>query len=264
MASRKKSHALRKAHIAIAKHTRGAEMQYELALRRAVGKAAQKYADRALALHAGEQKLTGVRKDSASFTDDEFDDVDDEIEMELRSSVAAAFDRMATQVVHQNGKALRMHAGPGLSIDLRKNFAHLVGPAKRRNLELIDKAMVGYGDDVRRVFRNPDVYGMAPDDLRDLILERADVTKSRASLIARDQTLKLNGAVTRERQTASGIDKYIWSTSLDGRVRDEHKELEALTFSWNDPPEPGHPGEDFQCRCVAIPVLPEDDETDDE
>jgi len=77
----------------------------------------------------------------------------------------------------------------------------------------------------------------------------------RAKLIARDQVSKLNGQVTQERQKSLGVDKYIWRTSLDERVRDTHLILEGRTFSWDDPPDVGHPGEDFQCRCTAEPVL---------
>jgi SPP1 gp7 family putative phage head morphogenesis protein len=77
-------------------------------------------------------------------------------------------------------------------------------------------------------------------------------------LIARDQTLKLNSAITKDRHIAAGISEYTWSTSLDDRVRPEHEALEGTKHSWDAPPEPGHPGEDFQCRCVAIPVIDED------
>lgn len=80
---------------------------------------------------------------------------------------------------------------------------------------------------------------------------------NRARLIARDQISKLNGQVTQERQKSLGVNKYIWRTSQDERVRDSHRELEGEVFSWDNPPSVGHPGEDFQCRCTAEPVLDE-------
>lgn len=92
-----------------------------------------------------------------------------------------------------------------------------------------------------------------------------DVSVSRAELIARDQVLTLNAQITKQRQTNAGVERYVWTTSNDERVREEHQELEGKTFSWDDPPGPGHPGEDYQCRCVAFPVLPElDEEAKDE
>ncbi len=98
---------------------------------------------------------------------------------------------------------------------------------------------------------------MRVEDLADLLQGRTGVAESRAMLIARDQTTKLNGALNEIRQTEAGVTSYTWSTSLDERVRDEHSEREGEVFDWDSPPEDGHPGEPIQCRCVAIPVVEE-------
>ena len=92
----------------------------------------------------------------------------------------------------------------------------------------------------------------------DIMFERTDVGDSRARLIARDQVSKLNGDLTRDRQLDLGVEGYIWRTVGDERVRDTHSDNDGKFFSWDNPPaETGHPGEDFQCRCWAEPVLPE-------
>lgn len=90
-----------------------------------------------------------------------------------------------------------------------------------------------------------------------------DVTQSRAELIARDQVLKLNAEVTQKRHEAAGIVEFVWSTSRDERVRPDHKVLEGKRYRYDDPPvvdrrrgTRGLPGIHFQCRCVAIPVIP--------
>lgn len=49
---------------------------------------------------------------------------------------------------------------------------------------------------------------------------------------------------------------YIWRTRLDGKVRSSHRANHGKKFAWNNPPSTGHPGEDFNCRCWAEPVLP--------
>jgi SPP1 gp7 family putative phage head morphogenesis protein len=91
-----------------------------------------------------------------------------------------------------------------------------------------------------------------------IMSERTDVSDSRAKLIARDQVAKLNGQLTMERQIDMGVDSYIWRTVGDERVRETHADNEDQTFAWDNPPvETGHPGEDYQCRCWAEPVLPE-------
>jgi SPP1 gp7 family putative phage head morphogenesis protein len=89
------------------------------------------------------------------------------------------------------------------------------------------------------------------------IKERLEVTKRRAQFIARDQVAKLNGKLTELRQKEVGVEKYIWRAVKDGATRPSHLRNDGKTFSWDDPPETGHPGEDYQCRCTAEPVLSE-------
>jgi SPP1 gp7 family putative phage head morphogenesis protein len=82
------------------------------------------------------------------------------------------------------------------------------------------------------------------------------ITRRHATLIARDQTTKLNASLTRLRQEEVGVTEYIWSTAQDERVRPTHKANEGKKFKWSKPSKiTGHPGHDVNCRCVAIPVL---------
>ena len=50
------------------------------------------------------------------------------------------------------------------------------------------------------------------------------------------------------------IGQYIWRTVGDLGVRKGHAARNGKTFSWDDPPEGGHPGEEYNCRCWAEPV----------
>ena len=52
-------------------------------------------------------------------------------------------------------------------------------------------------------------------------------------------------------------DYYIWRTKKDDKVRGKHAEREGEIFNWHVPPEGGHPGEDYNCRCWAEPYKPE-------
>lgn len=94
------------------------------------------------------------------------------------------------------------------------------------------------------------------------IQEAYGMDRRHAKLIARDQIAKLNGEITRRQQEDAGVTEYIWSTSEDGRVRESHAALNRRRFKWSDPPvvDPKtgrrcHPGEDYQCRCVALAVF---------
>jgi len=96
--------------------------------------------------------------------------------------------------------------------------------------------------------------------------ERVGVSASRAQLIAVDQTLKTNAQVMRARHEAAGVTQYRWSSSRDERVRKRHAELDGQVFSYDDPPETNddgdtnNPGEDFRCRCIAVPFVDDLDE----
>jgi|SRR5579859_1612003 len=115
---------------------------------------------------------------------------------------------------------------------------------------------------VYRSFRS----GVRADKLAEDIERRHEVATSRAMLIARDQIGKLNGNLNQLKQEGLGITSYVWRTSLDERVRGNpsglypkadpsHWDREGESFSWNDPPEDGHPGAPIQCRCHAEPDL---------
>jgi len=105
------------------------------------------------------------------------------------------------------------------------------------------------------------------------IQKEYDTSKHHARLLARDQLAKLNGQLAKQQQQDAGVKEYIWSDSDDQRVRDCHAALNGKRFRWDNPPEMWywkgrkgqkikvytgrrcHPGEDYQCRCVALPVF---------
>lgn len=103
--------------------------------------------------------------------------------------------------------------------------------------------------------------GGRAENLVDMIMSRYGVTDSKAKFLARQETSLLMSKMRETRYTAAGLEKYKWLTSNDERVRDRHKELNNKVFFWTDPPivdEKGNranPGEDFNCRCVAVPII---------
>lgn len=142
----------------------------------------------------------------------------------------------------------------------------VVSNAERLQAEWIREStdLIKASQDVRRrverILADPLTSGRSVDDIRKLLEEQAGYARSRAELTARDQTLKLYGRIQQERQTSAGFTHYVWTTSLDERVREGHAELEGTIQAWDDPPivDPrtgrrGNPGSDFQCRCSAVP-----------
>lgn len=104
---------------------------------------------------------------------------------------------------------------------------------------------------------------------------------SRAKLIARTESAKLNSEVTLESFRETGCEYYTWMAAMDERTRPEHAMMHGLICSVNDPtvwyeenPDDPmhpiehrrddtmvhlHPGEDFQCRCTMVMWDPEID-----
>lgn len=106
------------------------------------------------------------------------------------------------------------------------------------------------------------VDGKSLTDIQRDIQAQYGIDKRHAAFIARDQTAKLNAAITERQQKDAGVRRYKWSTSGDERVRSDHKKLDGRVFSYDDPPVVDsrtgrrcNPGQDYNCRCVAIPVL---------
>jgi hypothetical protein len=60
------------------------------------------------------------------------------------------------------------------------------------------------------------------------------------------------------RQQAVGCETYIWRSQDDDRVHARHAGYDDQEFPYSRPPEDGHPGQAYGCRCTAEPVWPEE------
>jgi SPP1 gp7 family putative phage head morphogenesis protein len=165
--------------------------------------------------------------------------------------LADSLDRKAQRYV-QN--VIRLPQRDVLRTDLIDAFRH-------RNVRLIKNMAADHVKDLTQTLRAGNAAGLRHEEIAAQINERLQVGKSRALLIARDQTAKINSQINHVRQVAAGIDEFQWSTSRDGAVRESHARLEGRVFRYDSPPlvdgEHILPGEAIQCRCVALPVIPE-------
>lgn len=153
---------------------------------------------------------------------------------------------------------LKNQTGVDLAAYLRSspNITEKVNAMTTANVQLIKSIRSQYLDKVQNAVTQALVSGSLNKDLAAQIKALGQTTEKRAMFIARDQSSKLNAALTQARHEDVGIKKYMWSTSLDERVRDSHADKEGLIFEYANPPaDTGHPGHDFNCRCVAIPVF---------
>jgi SPP1 gp7 family putative phage head morphogenesis protein len=130
----------------------------------------------------------------------------------------------------------------------------------KENVNLIKSISNTYLTQVEQVVTRGARSGYTNSEIAEEIQGRFNVSESRAEFIARDQVAKFNGDLTKLRYQNVGINRYEWSTSGDERVRDSHAEKDGNIYSFDDPPsDTGNPGDDFQCRCVAIPVFDEEE-----
>jgi SPP1 gp7 family putative phage head morphogenesis protein len=182
---------------------------------------------------------------------------------------SAAFGRATRGVAD---KALRTSksefARLGIKIrDAEPSFAPKITKWRAENVGLI-KTLFG-SEKQKLTALLSDGEGRRYESLAKDIEGRLDVTQRHAEFLAIDQTLKLNAAITQGRMEAAGVTSYVWTTAGDERVRESHQKLDGQQFDFDDPPETNedgdknNPGEDFRCRCVAYPVIPEVDDQGD-
>ena len=100
-------------------------------------------------------------------------------------------------------------------------------------------------------------------ELVEEIMRTGQVTRNRATMIARTETARVSSALTMVRATHVGSTHYVWRTVRDRRVRSSHKKMEGRVIAWNDPPTPDigvppyHAGQIWNCRCFAEVILPD-------
>jgi len=183
------------------------------------------------------------------------------------SFLDTALHSIAANVTTQSKAEWARQAKAIVGIDLSQvepDLGPVIETFRRANTDLITTMAA---DKVARVRALLDEHaGSRVETIRDRIMEEGGVTRRQAALIARDQVLSLNAQVTQRRHAAAGIERYTWRTSKDRDVRPAHKALEGKVFRYDDPPvqnkkgDRANPGEFFQCRCVAEPIIEWDDD----
>nr|WP_315116506.1 phage minor head protein [uncultured Neisseria sp.] len=136
-------------------------------------------------------------------------------------------------------------------------LADLLAAWEAENIKLIKSIPSQYLDQLHGKIVAAVRAGKPSKVIAEVVRETFDLPRNRAKLIARDQIGKLNGQLTMARQKNIGVENYVWRTSLDERVREEHKHREGEKFSWDEPPKDGHPGNPINCRCSAEAVFPD-------
>lgn len=98
--------------------------------------------------------------------------------------------------------------------------------------------------------------------LAERIRNEYGVSKTRADLIARQETSNFMANYREARAADAGLKRYQWVCVRDSRTRKDHLALHGKIFFYSRPPVTdqrtgarNNPGQDFRCRCTDRPVI---------
>lgn len=181
----------------------------------------------------------------AGYQTDKFKELVQRLVSEAITQSAADFNKLFALEVK---KAVGVDISPLLS-----QYYDDIGLATQINAEMIESIPEQYLANVQATVLRNMQQGLRYEELAKNLQQEYNLTANRAKLIARDQTGKLNLAITESQAKDIGSDEFIFSTSHDERVRSSHRAADG---------EPCKIGDsiynlryDIQCRCVLLIVI---------
>lgn len=182
----------------------------------------------------------------------------------LRPWAEKAAEVMVTEVAARDKaawKSVTKEIGRGLRAEIE---AAPIGDVLRQRMadqvDLITSLPRDAAERVHQLAIESVEQGTRASEIEARILETGDVTKARATLIARTEVGRTATELTRARAEHVGSTHFVWRTVHDADVRPSHRALDGQAFRWDEPPEcdPGHhalPGAIWNCRCWAEPIV---------
>lgn len=173
--------------------------------------------------------------------------------------------RMITEVSARNYQAWMMTARRmGRDIEQEIMYTPLGGLYRQRlndQVDLITSLPREAAERVHRLSREAMVDSRRASEVATEIMRSGEVTRRRATLIARTEVGRTSTEFTRARAESIGSSAYKWRTAEDSDVRESHRGMAGKTVLWSDPPVldglRGHAGALPNCRCYAEPIVPE-------
>lgn len=112
------------------------------------------------------------------------------------------------------------------------------------------------------------------ETLKNIINYEMGISERRADFIAKQESNLIKAQITAKKAIEAGVDKYLWMTQNDERVRPatpaqqkegwNHRYLHGKMCSFSNPPitnfitgARANPSEDYGCRCYPILIPPE-------
>lgn len=117
---------------------------------------------------------------------------------------------------------------------------------------------------LRKKVRKVAMQGGRYENIIKTIERSYGVSQNKAKFLARQETNLLMSKFAESRYRDAGSTEYIWQTVIGSPkhpVRPMHKALKGTRQNWKNPPivnkkgDRKHPGEDYNCRCKARPII---------
>lgn len=197
---------------------------------------------------------------------------------QIRRRVLTTLDDINVQSIQRLGRLKDRYTKTieWMDDDFKKTVAKVAIPPKltdkQRDIiasewsQNLDKYIQGWTEDaivkMRQQVQGNAFIGQRAENLVKMIRDEYGVSQRKAHFLARQETSLLMSKYRESRYRDIGLTRYKWSTSGSPRVRHDHAELNGKIFSWDSPPVTNkatgarnHPGEDFNCECIAIPIV---------
>lgn len=226
--------------------------------------------------------------------DSELDDIMSRLEEELvvlygttylsSGALFRILEQIAEQILGKNSafmqEEIKIISGQSMSLDYSW-WPDTKALWEQENYKLITSLNEEYIKKLNSVVINGVQNGTSFEDLIKQIQDlNTNMSGARARLIARDQTGKLQGLISKAQQTSIGMTTYFYITAHDEKVRGNprgkyprarsHWDLDGKLCSWSNTSvysddlgvtwkqkpiswNPLNPGMDIQCRCQSAP-----------
>lgn len=175
-------------------------------------------------------------------------------------------DKMITEIAQKNLLAWNT-LGNDVGRSLRKELqfektGQIFNQLLNEQVTLITSLPLEAAQRVHKLTSEALITSVRPKEIAEEILKTGEVTKSRATCIARTEVARTSSILTQARSQELGLTHYIWRTSGDADVRHSHKEMDGKVIAWAEPPTLSdgtttHAGQIYNCRCYCEPIIPD-------
>lgn len=183
-----------------------------------------------------------------------FDALSDSLAKHFAQSVRDRCDKALAADLRRGGLSVRFRMSPAMK--------DAFDAVRAENVSLIRSIAEQHLGKVEQLVMQSVSQGRDLAALTKGLEKTCGVTRRRAAFIARDQNNKATAAMARARHLELGVTKAKWMHSSGGRdPRPAHKAFSGQVYDIAEGHDFGdglgrvQPGEAFNCRCFAVPIL---------